>query len=54
MRLCPSIQPEPAHRLVEPAVRERLSSDDETDMGALWRLLGSGAPADSRYRRAEQ
>src|SRR5262249_24825325 len=45
---------EPPHFLVEPPARRRLPSDDETDMGALVRLLRAGAPADGRSRRAEQ
>jgi hypothetical protein len=46
--------PEPPHRLVEPAARERLPGDNETDMGGLWRLLRNGAPAGGRGRRAEE
>ena len=46
---------EPPHGLIEPGTRKRLSpSDNESDAGALWRLLRSSAPAGGRTRCAEQ
>jgi len=52
--LRPSTHPRRRNRFVEIAAREALAGDNETDMGALRRLLRTGSPAESRYRRAEK